>query len=648
MRRPQLVQDGLWRCLRPALEGYALPRTLNSPFLPPTQRTWTGKRSSVAQCRRNTTKASKDEQSPLHTGTLDQFFEMFESRTDDSGGKGNVSKENASPRNLLTPKEREERRIIARGSRNPLLRQASPHLENTSTESILVALRALRTPNGRGKVGQVPNRHLRLVHLVKFLVSQHEYTLDAFVYECMMDAMVDPKGSAQGIDKLLDDMALQNIPPTPTLCYSALQALAVHPDYVVRQRVIEMMQSYWFEFTRNARQNIIVGMLRDGQHELALAKFEEFLEEEGLVEFWVYDVFIVEFGRAGLLNGLLYLLKKRRAAKGTDDAFRSLLYHALDVFSQGYHYEGTVWAWTRTVRTPMHNPSIVTLDNVLGTAARHGDLILAHEVIDIIRNLDIKISKEQYEALIEASVKAGNLGGAFQNLSTMEQTGLRLDRGSTRAIYQALKDKPERIDKAVAALGENKGNLSLQAVSVTIEAMAQERGTEAAMPLYRDIWFLSGKRPDHFLLRDLVMNSTRAKTRHALAKDYSAMFKSERMSRDTIKAYDMMILACLQVEDLDVAFRLASRVIAADRSRKGEEDPKLWRQAEWVQPLVKAGLEVEDNRVWPVVDALDQGDDGPAKMVRLLLFQHRQGGSGKGIGTRRGSGTFGQVKNSAE
>lgn len=472
-----------------------------------------------------------------------------------------------------------------------------------------------------------------MVHLVKFLVSKHDYPLGAFVYECMMDAMVDHKGSAQGVDKLLDDMARQNIPPTPTLCYSALQALTIHPDYVVRQRVIEIMQNYWFEFTRSAKQNIVVGMLRDGQHELALSKFEEFFEEEGLVELWVYDVFIVEFGRAVLLDGLLDLLKKRRAAKGTDDAFRSLLYHTLDVFSQAYHYEGTVWAWTRTVRTPLHNPSIVTLNNVLGTAARHGDMILAHEVVKILRNQDIKISEEHYEALVEASVKAGNLGGAFQHLSTMEQIGLRLDRGSTRAIYQALRENPERIETAVGALEENRGNLSVQAVSVTIEAMAQERGTEAAMPLYRDMAFLSGKNPDHFLVRDLVMNSAQAKTMYALAKDYSSMFRNEGMSKATIKAYDVMIPACLECDDLEVAFRLANRVIGADRSTKGEEDPKLWREAAWVRPLVKAGLEVKDNRVWPVVDALDQGDDEPAKMVRLLVSQHHRG-SGKVVDTR--------------
>ncbi|UPL01897.1 hypothetical protein LCI18_012831 [Fusarium solani-melongenae] len=621
MSRPQLLPDGLWRCLRPALEGYSLPRTLNSQLLLPTQRAWTGRRSTVTQCRRNTTKASGDKRPSRHVGSLDQFFQIFEPGSD---GQGTISKGKKS----RCPVPPEERYRTARGSKNPLLREASPHLDLTSTEAIVEALRVLRAPNGRGQVGKVPNRHKRVIHLVKFLVSQHDYPLDAFVYECMMDTLVDPKGSARGVDRLLDDMARQNIPPTPTLCYSALQALAIHPDYVVRQRVIEMMQSYWFEFTRNARQNIIVGMLREGQHELALSKFEEFFEQEGRVELWVYDAFIIEFGRVGLFDGLLEMLKKRRAAKGTDDAFRSLLYHTLDVFSQAYHHEGTVWAWTRTVRTPMHNPSVVTLDNVLGTAARHGDMILAQEVINILRNLDIKISKEHYEALIEASIKAGNLGGAFQHLSAMEQAGLHPDRGSTRTIYKALRENPERIETAVGALEENRGNLSAQAISVTMEAMAQERGTEAAMPLYRDFAFLSGKNPDHFLFRDLLMNTEQAKTRYTLAKDYSSMFRNEAVSRDTIKAYDVMILACLEFDDLNVAFRLASRVITTNRSRNGEEDPKLWRWAEWARPLVKAGLEVEDNRVWPIVDALDQGDDGPAKMVRLLLSQRRQGSKG--------------------
>ncbi|KAJ3526470.1 hypothetical protein NM208_g10343 [Fusarium decemcellulare] len=547
---------------------------------------------NMGQCRQYETAEPKTQGSHPNTPTLDSFFRAVE----------------------------EERGVASLG-KDHMLREASPHLEFTSTEDIITALRILRTPAPNGKVGKVPNRHMRISHLVRFLVSQRKYPLDAFIYECMMDVMADPKGSALGVGKLLGDMAAEKITPTTTVCYSALEALAVHPDYVLRQRVINLMQKHWYEFTLSAKQNIAVGMLRDGQHELALDKFTELLDSEEKIDLWVYDVFIVEFGRMGFLDEVLQLLQQRKHAKGTDDAFRSLLYHALDIFSQAFHYEGTTFAWNYVVRNSLHNPSNGILENVLATAARHGDPTLATEAFNV-RSTRGKTSEENHEALVDAFANEGDLAGAFNTLALMHQGGMQPSKGGTRSIYRQLRMQPKRIDEAASILTamQKKGEVPYAAVDVTIEAMVQTRGSEAAIPLYHDIYFLTGRGPDKHLLRDLVLNSIELETKYALAKDWSIIIPKDGGLKGAMEAYDIMIPACAESNDLDLAFELANRIMVQWEEPQGL--PR-WRSAKWVKPLVELGLGAEDARVWPIVDGLDQGHDEPAKMVRVLLQRHR-------------------------
>ncbi|KAM5348436.1 hypothetical protein ACJ41O_008260 [Fusarium nematophilum] len=520
----------------------------------------------------------------------------------------------------------ETRRRATNANSNRLLQLASPSLEYSSTEDIVAALRVLRAPAKHGKVGRVPNRHLRIVHLVKYLVRHREYPLDAFVYECMMEAMTDPKGSAKGVSKILDDMVSEGVSPTAAVCYSALEALTVHPDYVLRLKVIEMMQKYWFEFTVSAKQNIVVGMLRDGQFELAFTKLMELSESKERVELWVYDVFIVEFGRVGFLDEVLELLQKRKHAKGTDDAFRSLLLHALDLFSQAYHHEGTTFAWDCAIGNYLHNPPRLILENVLGTAARHGDEALARDAFGMLSSKS-KPRREHYEALADTLVAAGDMTGALGTLCDMKRAGLRVRRGSTRVIHQTLKENTNLLDEAAAALLEKhkEGVVPLEAVAVMVETMAIVHGSEAAMPLYHDIFFLTGERPNRALLRSLILHSTDTETQWTLAKDYSVLVpEDERQRNEDKRVYNVLIPACAEARDFDLAFELAKRaMVLKPDSQQKEDDPRLWREAPWVEPLIDLALQAEDARVWPVVDELDRGHDDPAKMVRLVLERRR-------------------------
>ncbi|KAF5025804.1 hypothetical protein F66182_2137 [Fusarium sp. NRRL 66182] len=525
-------------------------------------------------------------------------------------------------------------------STNPLLGWQSTDLTDAPTTDIVEALRTLRMSAQLGTFTKTTNKYKRIISLVKYLVVHRKHPLDSFIYESIMDTMADPRGSALGVRKLLEDMYTQNVSPTASICYSALEALAVHPDYVLRQKVINTMHEYWFEFTPSAKQNIAVGLLRDGQYELALDKLDELTLDkhtglsgsEARVELWVYDIFILEFGRMGFYDEMLELLNRRKRCKGTDSAFRSIQLIALDVFSRAFHLEGTNTLWADVVKTGIHRPSTSIIENVMATGARHGDTSLATGALDILSQGG-KLAHEHHEAVIDAFAHAGDVENAFHTMVVVDSSGWNVTRGGSRAIYRALVNNPESIDKAVSVLSKihQNGPVPSEAVMVTIEAMIHVRGPEAAMPLYRDIYFLTGKQGRYSILRQLIEQSTNVDTIYQLAKDYNALVVTKRRSvSENAPVYEAMIPACVKMQDSDLAWELVNSAmtiaVKGRRSSAGSYEAKLedktWHTHKWVEGYLNFALEAKDARVWQIIGELEKGDSSTVEMVRRVLIRH--------------------------
>lgn len=499
-------------------------------------------------------------------------------------------------------------------------------LKNVSNQDIITALNILRhEPNDeflKGLLVGVSDYHKTIIALVKTLLERPETQLRPFMYECLMDAMADPQGSAKAIRKLIDDMAGQGVEPTSSICRSALQLLAVHPDYILRQEVIDLMRKYWFEIDTEMEETMILAMLREEQYEMAFSKFIALRDANVRTNLWLYDIFIVVFGSEGFLDELFQILQHRKHAKGSDTVFRGLLAYCLDVFSQRSHRDGTVFLWDSAVRSSLLNPSTAVLENVLATAARHGETQIATEALDMLSGRS-RVLKHQYETLVDTFARSGDVAGALNILSIMDRNGLLLDRGSSRAIFQAMKDKPSLIDTARLALMEmhKEGSVPFEAVRVTIEATARAHGSEAAMPLYNDIFFLTTRQPDYSLLGDMILHSWDVDTTFKLAKDYMIMVEKDIPDEDP-RVYDRVIQACAESKELDFAFQYAKRSMESEEARQPGE--RSWRQRPWVQPLIEHGLANEDVRVWSIVDEAAKGRDDIANKIKSILERRRR------------------------
>lgn len=492
-------------------------------------------------------------------------------------------------------------------------------MRRASPDDIMSALLTMRQPRGWHFHGQEIDRHSRIILLVRHVLSERGQRPSPFIYECMMDAMVDPQGSAKGIRKLLDDMASQNIKPTSDMCQSALAALANHPDYTLRQEILGIMQEFWFTIDTRAKQSVLLGLLRDEQYELAYLRLTEMMDKKALIDIWVYDIFIMVFGKLGFIDEMLRLLFRRKSLESESKAISSILYYVLDVASQAFHYPGTMFAWNSVVRTSLFQPSDGIAENVLATAARHGDASLATEALDKISQRT-RLLAYHYEAVVEALAANGDVAGAFRTLCIMKRNGIRIVRGNTRAVHEALRRHPTLIpdaEQGLRGLASSEQHVPVEAVGVVVEALAEKQGAEAAMALYKDVPVLCGEQANAAMVQTLILNSNSVETTRSLARDYTAHV-AEDDDDDPVRSahvYKALIMACAEAGELDLAFRFANQAVTQARGGRGGP---VKENISWAKVLLGKAVEVEDARIWAVVDELGKDEETGRELSRVL------------------------------
>ncbi|KAL5089853.1 hypothetical protein Trisim1_004969 [Trichoderma cf. simile WF8] len=519
--------------------------------------------------------------------------------------------------------QREE--ITPKSWRARLLSAAAPSEETlraSTTEEILAALASLRevkkwTP---ASSNQEVDQHLRIVQLVQHLMRVENQPITPFIYECLMDAMAHPRGSVDGVRRILDDMVeQQGMKPTAELCNAALRALMNHPDYVLRMEIRNIMQEYWFPTDTPVKQTIAIGLLRDDQHELAYAKLTEMIEQGGKVDPWVYDIFILVFGKLGFLDEMLQLLYRRKNLAGsTDPMVINLTYYALDVCSQAYHHAGTLFGWLSVVQNHLVQPSDGIIENVLGTAARNADAQLATEALDMVSQRT-RAQPYHYEAVVEAFAGSGDLAAAIRTLSIMSENGIRIGRGYTRTLHKAVRSRPELLDNAEAVVREaaRARPVPRAAAAAVVESIAEAHGSGKALSLYRDLPTLCDVEPPNArMLQNLIIHSADEATAKYFAKEYADQVSEDDDPTQSTATFSTLITRCAEVGEMDLAFRFVKQAMAGGITKS--------RSLRWISVLVEQAVTREDGRVWPVVDSLlNTGDEDTAKSVRRILQQKR-------------------------
>ena len=119
------------------------------------------------------------------------------------------------------------------------------------------------------------------------------------------------------------------------------QVLAIHPDYILRIKILQEMKERWFSLSPEGWHNLVVGLLRDRQFELAMDKLEHMRSEQIRIQPWLYDIFTHQLCEADEFDEAFKLLRYR-IEEDMQEVTPTMWYYLLDTFSAAYHVRSSL------------------------------------------------------------------------------------------------------------------------------------------------------------------------------------------------------------------------------------------------------------------------------------------------------------------
>ncbi|KAK5142572.1 hypothetical protein LTR04_002184 [Oleoguttula sp. CCFEE 6159] len=397
------------------------------------------------------------------------------------------------------------------------------------------------------------------------------------LYHTLIEANANHElGSAGRVVTLLEEMQREGLEPDARTCDAILKVLAVHPDYVLRAAVLEHLRALWSDLPAEGHRNVVVGMLRDRQYEMALDRLDSMQSAGVRVEPWLWDMAIYALCEVDEIDEALALLKKR-------DALAELSYEpsvwafVLDTASRAFHYHATLYVWRKRVEPGYLNPASGLCLNVLCTAARAGDPVLATDVFRVLGNRATVFEHQHYEMLIDTYLATDDLKTAISILSVMEGAKMAPDEATTRNLFKYLRADANRPHAALAvlqSLRETGKPVSVAAVNVVLEALVHLVDLAGALEVYKTLHALCACGPTvatfNAILKGCSSDADEADTDEPLEagpadydltsdKKATAMFLAAEMraldvAPDAV-TYDRLILVCLRAPDCEDALR---------------------------------------------------------------------------------------------
>jgi pentatricopeptide repeat protein len=290
------------------------------------------------------------------------------------------------------------------------------------------------------------------------------------------------------------------------------QLLAIHPNYLFRNSLLLSIRDEMIDLKDEGKCSVALGLLRDGQNEMALDYWDQLRQDGTDIPNWVSEIFIYVLVMRGFLEEAIEMLHQvfDEARKGATSLPPVLWYYLLDECSRGMHYEGTRFIWDEMVEPRKINPSDGIVLHVLNTAARYGDTALATAAIELLSERQAKLGLHHYEPLLESYAQAGDLEKAFRVLFIMADAGVPPCQSSTRSVFSMLARSPELADEAARVLRElSKGRkVPVAAANVLLEAVTNTGTMSRALEVYHSLTDICKSWPNQLTFELLLAKCT--------------------------------------------------------------------------------------------------------------------------------------------
>lgn len=263
------VNDALWRCLCPGFPANATTAQLARAAAPTTLRNSQSKRSNTRpQCQKRGYSAAAS--APSTT----PFF--------------------AQPH---VPAATSRRHALDRPARRAPEKPALVHLPTH------ILYEDLRLEGSKGRFEEV-------MKICNVLVKDRGQRPDQHMYAAILHSFTSSVGGTAGkVRKVLEEMGFWadsaesnggvKVELDVRGCENALEALAVHPDYLLRAEILAYMKEKWFTLSDRGHNFVVAGLLRERLFEQAMDMLEDMCRKKVRVEDWVFSEamwLLLEFG----------------------------------------------------------------------------------------------------------------------------------------------------------------------------------------------------------------------------------------------------------------------------------------------------------------------------------------------------------------
>ncbi|CAG8982300.1 hypothetical protein HYALB_00014027 [Hymenoscyphus albidus] len=446
-----------------------------------------------------------------------------------------------------------------------------------------------------------------ILDIVEHLIAVRGEQPTTLHYEALIYANADAEqGSVEAVKDLLRAMNEEGIGRSSSVYHSVLQVLAIHPDYLLRNEMLQEMKERWFGLSPDGWHNLVAGLLRDRQYEMAMDKLDQMHSDEIPVQAWLYDIFLYKLCHAGELDEALQLLIYRFQKH---HQFGTICWTNLaELFMQVFFllYEGTKYIWNLRVSSSYLNPSDGICANVLNLAARYADPILATAAVKRLSSRRTVLSSFHFEALLAAYTGAEDLTTAFRILNIMEKAKIKPESASTRPIYTYLSQSPTRPKQAWYVIQDlfTQGHpIHVAAVNVIIEGAIANDNFEEAMGYYKELHKICATGPSTETFNLLFQGAEKCENMKS-----TAMFLVAEMIAAGVKAdfltYDRLILICLKEDDYEDAFRYLDEMIEVGKDKFENGQKGWWMRRGTAGLMVRRCAEKGDERAKLILDQI--------------------------------------------
>lgn len=393
----------------------------------------------------------------------------------------------------------------------------------------------------------------------------------------------------------------------------------MHPDYLLRNHVCQELRQRWFSLTKDGWHDLVIGLIRDRQIEIALDVLEQIRREGIKIEAWLLDVMIYALCSVEEFDTALNLMEQR-VSDGDIRISATVWYCFLDTASRAFHHSATLFAFRARVETFYLNPSAGMCINILSTAARHADTYLATSILRILgRRSGNPIQLHHYEALLETYIAADDIRTALTLLTIMSAAGQAPIEASTRPVYTYLCQSPTLPAKAISILTdlhEEDRKIPVQAANVVLQARIFHRDLPAALSLYKNLHRLGHDLGPDTATFNILFRGCAQAVRKDLAMFLASEMVALKITPDAL-TYDRLILVCLNSEDsIEDAWRYFEEINALG----------WWPRDGTSLVLAKRACEQSDRRIWKL-ERISDGKGIPTLRLQELIRNHWQGGA---------------------